>query len=139
MTRDDVVQVYDLECRSFTSPWDISSYYGELTNPNAYYLVAYDDSRAVGFGGMWVVRDEAHIATLAVHPDLRRQGIGRQLMHGLLEEARRRDVHQVTLEVRVHNEAAQQLYLSLGFRIVAHRRNYYSDTGEDAAVMLLEM
>ncbi len=60
-------------------------------------------------------------------------------MHGLLEEARRRGVHQVTLEVRVHNEAAQKLYLSLGFRTIAYRRNYYPDTGEDAAVMLLEM
>ncbi|MHB9025812.1 MAG: ribosomal protein S18-alanine N-acetyltransferase [Armatimonadota bacterium] len=139
MARSDVPQVYSLERLSFTTPWDVASYYTELANPNAYYLVARADSRIVGFGGMWVVGDEAHVVTLAVHPEVRRRGIGRRVMHALVREARRRGARTVTLEVRVGNEAAQQLYCALGFRAIAYRRNYYPDTGEDAAVMALEL
>ena len=137
MALSDVTQVYALERACFTAPWDMAAYYRELQNPAAFYLVAHSGGRLAGYGGMWAIGDEAHIVTLAVAREFRRHGIGRQLMDGLLAEARRREVIHLTLEVRVTNTPAQSLYLSLGFRIIGHRRRYYPDNGEDAAVMEL--
>jgi len=139
MKSGDVPAVHALEEECFTSPWDIDSYYRELRNSNAFYVVARRREGIIGFGGMWTVSDEAHIVTLAVQQDFRRQGLGRRLLDSLIKEARRRRVERVTLEVRVSNEAAQRLYASFGFRAVAFRREYYPDNGEDAAVMALEL
>ena len=139
MTAHDVPQVHAIERRSFSSPWDLESYYGELHNPSALYLVARAGERILGFGGMWMVEGEAHIVTLAVHPDYRRRGLGRQLLQALLQKARERNILIITLEVRVSNTPAQNLYTAYGFRIIAHRRRYYPDNGEDAAVMALDL
>ena len=139
MTDRDVPVVYALELVCFPSPWDISSYYRELRNPASHYLVARAGERIVGYAGMWVVGDEAHVVTLAVREDCRRRGIGRWLMHALLREARQRRAARVTLEVRVGNGKALNLYASLGFRTVAFRREYYPDNGEDAAVLALDL
>lgn len=139
MTRADIPQVHLLELLCFSLPWEIDAYYGELSNPSAFYLAAHAGERIVGFGGLWAIADQAHIVTLAVQEEYRRHGLGRRLMHELLEEARRRGVTEVTLEVRERNAPAQALYQSLGFRTVARRRHYYSDNGEDALVMELRM
>jgi ribosomal-protein-alanine N-acetyltransferase len=88
---------------------------------------------------MWVVETNAHVVTLAVRPESRRHGLGRQMMAALLLEARRRGAAEVTLEVRASNLPAQQLYANLGFQVVARRRGYYPDNNEDALVMLLEL
>ena len=139
MTTSDVMQVYALERSCFTAPWDLSSYYREMQNPTAYYLVVRVNDRLAGYGGMWAIGDEAHVVTLAVQRDYRRRGLGRLLLQGLLAEARRRGVTQVTLEVRVSNVAAQGLYAQFGFHVIGHRRRYYPDNGEDAAVMELKL
>lgn len=139
MTTEDVPQVHKLEHLCFSAPWDISAYYRDLRNPSAYYQVARQGTQIIGFGGMWVVEDEAHVVTLAVQPEYRCHGLGRRLMEGLLEEARRRGAMVVTLEVRVHNYSAQHLYKSLGFSTIAYRREYYPDNNEDAAVMELHL
>lgn len=139
MAMDDVKDVYRIERLSFPTPWDIASYYAEVENPSSFYLVAHLDEHVVGFGGMWAVEDEAHIVTLAVDPEYRSHGIGRQLMHGLLKEAKRRHIRTVTLEVRVSNAPAKHLYVSFGFEKVACRRNYYPDNNEDAEVMALQL
>ncbi len=139
MTRADIPQVHMLELLCFSLPWEIDAYYGELTNPSAFYLAAHADERIIGFGGLWAIADQAHIVTLAVHAEYRRQGMGRRLMLSLLAEARLRGVTEVTLEVRERNVPAQHLYQSLGFRPVARRRNYYTDNGEDALVMEMLM
>ena len=139
MTISDVPAVHELELACFPSPWDISAYYRELQNPSSYYLVARIGKEIVGFGGMWAVGDEAHIVTLAVDEDYRRHGIGRLLVEAMLKEARRRSTTRVSLEVRVGNLPAQNLYTSFGFRTVAFRRGYYPDNGEDAAVMVVEI
>ncbi|HEY3379847.1 MAG TPA: ribosomal protein S18-alanine N-acetyltransferase, partial [Armatimonadota bacterium] len=115
MSRADVPRVHALETRCFSAPWDIASYYGEVENPAAVYLVLRDAEEIWGFGGMWVVEHEAHIVTIAVHPDYRRRGLGRQLLTALLREARQRQVDIITLEVRVSNVAAQGLYTAFGF------------------------
>jgi ribosomal-protein-alanine N-acetyltransferase len=139
MTADHIPQVYALERLCFTAPWDLSAYMGELRNPTAYYLVALQDHHLLGYGGMWVVETNAHVVTLAVRPESRRHGLGRQMMAALLLEARRRGAAEVTLEVRASNLPAQQLYANLGFQVVARRRGYYPDNNEDALVMLLEL
>jgi ribosomal-protein-alanine N-acetyltransferase len=135
----DVPAVHALEEECFSSPWDISAYYRELQNSSAFYIVAHRSEQVVGYGGMWTVSDEAHIVTLAVDREFRRQGVGRRLLAALLKEARRRRVARVTLEVRVSNQAAQRLYAEFDFRTIAFRREYYPDNGEDAAVMAREL
>ena len=89
----------------------------------------------VAFAGIWLMVDEAHITTFGVHPDWRRQGIGRQLLLNLVELSRAIGARRMTLEVRVSNEAAQALYRSFGFEAAGRRPRYYSDDGEDALVM----
>jgi ribosomal-protein-alanine N-acetyltransferase len=139
MTRDDIPAVYAIERESFPTPWDISAYQREVENPASHYLVAWVGETIVGFGGAWVVGDEAHIVTLAVSPAYRRHGIGRRLLQGLLDLAGQYGVTTVTLEVRMSNHAAQALYTADGFHPVAIRPRYYPDNGEDALVMAKEM
>lgn len=135
MAWNDVPEVHQLEVSCFTDPWDINSYYGEASNPTAHYFVARNSGKVMGFCGMWVVADEAHIVTMAVNADYRRRGLGRRLLQFLLDHALQLQVAIITLEVRVGNIAARQLYQQAGFSIVGTRRNYYPDNNEDALVM----
>ncbi len=89
----------------------------------------------VGYGGMWLMVDEAHISTIASHPEWRRRGIGELLLVAMLERAAEIGANVVTLEVRVSNAAAQSLYKKYGFRVAGRRKGYYSDNGEDALIM----
>ena len=89
----------------------------------------------VGFAGMWVLYDEAHITTIGVDPDHRGRGLGELLLVSLFDEAIRRSAEWVTLEVRVSNQTAQALYEKYGFTRQGLRRRYYSDNGEDAYIM----
>ena len=84
---------------------------------------------------MWLMVDEAHITTFGVHPDWRRQGIGRQLLLNVVDLAVTLHARRMTLEVRASNDAAQTLYRSFGFEVVGRRPRYYTDDGEDALVM----
>jgi ribosomal-protein-alanine N-acetyltransferase len=98
-------------------------------------VVARASERVVGFAGIWMMVDEAHITTFGVHPDWRRQGIGRQLLLNLSELSIAIGAQRMTLEVRESNVVAQALYRAFGFDIAGRRRNYYTDDGEDALVM----
>jgi ribosomal-protein-alanine N-acetyltransferase len=91
----------------------------------------------VGFAGMWMYVDEAHIATIATHPDWRRRGIGERILIHLLREAQKRHAINVTLEVRVGNIVAQNLYRKYGFVEVGQRKAYYQDNREDALIMTI--
>jgi len=136
MRMADVADVLEIERLSFSSPWPAYAFEQELTaNRLAHYLVARLDDRVVGFGGIWLMVDEAHITTFGVHPDHRRQGIGRLLLLRLAEMAIELGSVRMTLEVRISNTAAQVLYRSFGFRVAGRRVAYYSDDGEDALVM----
>jgi [ribosomal protein S18]-alanine N-acetyltransferase len=133
----DVPAVLEIERLSFSSPWPAYAFEQELTaNRMAHYLVARIESGAVvGFGGIWLMVDEAHVTTFGVHPDHRRRGIGRRLLLSLAELAVELGSARMTLEVRISNAPAQALYRSFGFREAGRRVAYYSDDGEDALVM----
>ncbi len=143
MTLDDVEEVHQLDLLSFSLPWPERSYRYEVTqNPNAVTLVA-EANGAEGrpvIAGMvvtWLIVDEVHIGTIAVHPDFRRQGIGRQLVVRILLACIPMGAKTAFLEVRRGNLAAQALYQQLGFTVVGERRRYYHDNNEDALLMTL--
>lgn len=92
-------------------------------------------SRIVGFAGLWIMLDEAHITTIGITPEHRRRSLGELLFVALVDEAVQRGARWVTLEVRVSNEPAQALYRKYGFEVQGTRRNYYSDNAEDAYIM----
>ena len=139
MRLDDLAEVQRIELASFSSPWPPNAYRSELeTNRLASYLVARIDDRIVAYGGMWLMVDEAHITTFAVHPAWRRQRIGERLLLAFLDLARDRHAREATLEVRLSNLAARRLYEKYGFRPVGIRPRYYSDNDEDALIMTTE-
>jgi ribosomal-protein-alanine N-acetyltransferase len=133
---DDLLQVQAIERASFTTPWPAHAYRSELeTNRLASYVVARAGGQVVGYGGVWLMVDEAHITTFAVHPDWRRQGIGDRLLIALLDVALQRGAREATLEVRLSNVAARRLYEKWGFRPAGLRPRYYTDDNEDALIM----
>ncbi|MBW3612267.1 MAG: ribosomal protein S18-alanine N-acetyltransferase [Chloroflexi bacterium] len=136
MRFDDVAAVHEIERLSFQTPWPADAFEQELRgNRLARYLVARAGDRVVGFAGVWLMVDEAHVTTFGVHPDWRRQGIGRQLLLKLAELSVTIGARRMTLEVRVSNQAAQALYRQFGFEIAGRRHRYYTDDGEDALIM----
>lgn len=92
----------------------------------------------VGYCGFWMAADEAHISTIAVHPNSRQRGIGQLLLVAAIERAAELGANIVSLEVRVSNMVAQNLYRKYGFQVVGRRRRYYSDNREDALIMTAE-
>jgi len=139
MTLDDLEAVHAIERASFSVPWPDDAYRNELlTNRLASYVVARAGDEIVGFGGLWVMVDEAHITTFAVDPRWRRRGVGEWLLLGLLARAVERNAREATLEVRLSNMPARRLYEKYGFRPVGIRPRYYSDNGEDALIMTTE-
>ena len=136
MDRGHLPQVAALETLCFSAPWSAQMLAGELERDNTVYLVAQEETGAVwGYAGFYTVLDEGCITNVAVHPDGRRQGIGRRLVQALLEAARMRALVTMTLEVREHNTAARRTYLRQGLTECGRRPHYYEDTGEDAILM----
>ena len=136
MRLEDLDEVQRIEEASFATPWPPNAYRSELlTNRLASYLVARVGDRIVAYGGMWLMVDEAHITTFAVHPAWRRQRLGERLLLAFLDLAKDRHAREATLEVRLSNLAARRLYEKYGFRPVGVRPRYYSDNNEDALIM----
>lgn len=154
MQASDLETVEALDRMSFTMPWPRSAYSYELhENPMSMLWVAEltgsTDSTAlttnpgqaaqvIGMVVVWLIIDEAHIATIAVHPELRGQGIARQLLKTALLGAIERGMLSATLEVRVSNEPARRLYQRFKFEEVGRRPRYYRDNNEDALIMTVE-
>jgi len=139
MTLEDVPTVLMLDQISFSLPWPERSFRFELTeNTASRCWVAEVDGRIVGMVVGWLLVDEMHIATIATHPDYRRQGIASKLLlHTLLKSM---DEGALTsfLEVRESNLAAQEMYLKFGYEKTGRRKRYYRDNDEDAILMLLK-
>jgi ribosomal-protein-alanine N-acetyltransferase len=158
-------QVVAIDQLSFSLPWPVHSYRYELlenevsrqwvaeaysaeaeaysAEAEAYSAKAEAHSegeapRVIGMIVVWQVMDEAHIATIAVHPEYRGHGIGRQILLTALRECAAQGAALVTLEVREHNPIAITMYHKFGFEVVGRRKRYYKDTNEDAILMTLE-
>jgi [ribosomal protein S18]-alanine N-acetyltransferase len=129
--------ILEIEKEANTAPWSEKSFRNELDNPDRIFLVALVQGKVAGYGGVWLVIDEAHVTTVAVAADVRGQGIGRRLMIELLNQSKAAGMTCSTLEVRASNSAAIKLYEKLGYEAVATRRKYYPDNNEDATVMWL--
>lgn len=129
--------VLEIEQQSNNSAWSERSFRNELDHPHGIFLCAFVEGKVVGYGGVWLVIDEAHVTTLAIDPAFRRQGIGARLIAELLTRARDRGMECATLEVRASNVAAIKLYEKIGFVAASVRKGYYPDNKEDALVMWL--
>ena len=143
MTLADLDQVNAIEQVSFSTPWPENAFKYELFhNKNSLCWVAEwtepdRTPRIVADIVIWMVLDEAHIGTLAVHPDYRGRSIAQMLLAKALLEAAHSGATHALLEVRVSNQAALNLYRKFGFAVVGERPGYYPDTGEDALLMTL--
>lgn len=139
MKREDLDAVTAIEQATFAVPWSRESFRQELErNVAARYLVAETDGLVVGYAGAWVILDESHITNIAVLEAYRGRGIGKRLTGALLQYLSNLGACYATLEVRVSNERAQNLYKGLGFVNVGKRKRYYEDNGEDAFLMVCE-
>jgi [ribosomal protein S18]-alanine N-acetyltransferase len=140
MTVDDLDQVMEVEVNSFTIPWSREAFFNELTkNQFAQYMVVELDKTVVGYCGVWIIVDEAHITNIALLPEYRGMRLGEALMAKVIKLAREIGALRITLEVRVSNERAQNLYRKFGFEEGAIRKQYYTDNMEDALVMWVNL
>lgn len=138
MTLEDLPAVIELDGLSFSLPWPERSFRFELTdNPASRCWVVELDGKVVGMIVAWLLVDEAHIATIATHPDHRRQGIARNLLTYALRYMSKEGAVSSLLEVRESNTAAQEMYRKFGYEAVGRRKRYYKDTNEDAILMTL--
>jgi tRNA threonylcarbamoyladenosine biosynthesis protein TsaB len=132
----DVDAVCEIENLSFKTPWSKESFIEEIkAKDRTRYVVAELGDAVVGYGGMWLIVDEAHITNIAVHPDYRGKKIGKRIVEEMIAVANSEGISSLTLEVRVANIPAIKLYKGLDFQEVGIRKGYYSDTGEDALIM----
>ncbi len=153
MSLSDVEEVMAIERVAFSAPWSARAYRYEITeNRHSTMVVVRPAPRSegwlgslwrqfagrgpvLGYAGFWLLGDDAHIATIAVHPQWRRRGLGELLLLSLLDRGAERGARRATLEVRVSNQAAQQLYFKYGFEIISRQKHYYADNNEDAYIM----
>jgi len=139
MKPEDVDSVHQIEVKCFAIPWSRQSFMQEVTeNACARYLVIKEDGRAVGYAGMWLVLNEAHITNIAVDPEKRGLGYGEMVTRALVQLAADSGMTWMTLECRRSNVVAQNLYHKIGFIDVGFRKRYYADNNEDALIMALE-
>jgi ribosomal-protein-alanine N-acetyltransferase len=136
MRRRHLRSVVRIEAQVYPRPWTHSLFVSELAlrSSRAYY-VAKVGRDVVGYGGLMMSLTDGHVTTLAVDPTCQRHGIGTRLLLALAREAIARDALALTLEVRLSNRRAQELYKRFGFTAVGVRKGYYADTGEDALIM----
>ncbi len=157
MREEDIAEVMEIERYSFPHPWPESAYRNEVRygiNSLFYILQPYSEPSpanwwdrlwkrrrgercpVIGYVGMRLLPAEAHITTIAVHPEWRGRGLGKYILLMAIRQAMQHRVRFVTLEVRASNRVAQRLYTDLGFRVTGIQRGYYRD-GEDAWTMRL--
>ncbi len=134
----DIPQMEEIERQSFHVPWSRASLSNELDNTNSHLLVSVVDGKLSGYIVVWEIAGEADLLRIAVSPQQRRRGLGRDLVEAAVKDARARGCTAMTLEVRASNKAAIGLYKSLGFEQNGLRKNYYSSPVEDSVLMKLD-
>lgn len=133
MVDGDIVTVLDIERRTYPEPWSEGVFRDELRQPSRVYLVAEVEGELIGFAGLMLVAEDAHVTTLAVDNAIRQRGVGTRLMLELVAAGLDRGARNLTLEVRATNEGAQRLYNRFGMSAVGVRKHYYRD--DDAVIM----
>jgi ribosomal-protein-alanine N-acetyltransferase len=138
LSEEHLDEVMSIELEAYPEPWTPRMFQDEIRSSRSFFHVAFLGEEVVAYGGFWLVVDEAHITSVAVRDTYRGRGFGRILVNHLLDTATSVGVVRATLEVRVSNQRARNLYESLGFRPVGIRKGYYPKNNEDAIVMLKE-
>ena len=133
MLRSDIPAVSAIEAEVYSHPWSPRVFFDELTTVNRTYMVVEGAEGLVGYGGLLIIEEDAHITTLAVVEEARGKKLGVRLMLALIDAALANGARHLTLEVRLSNTPAQGLYERFGFEPVGRRKNYYVD--EDALIM----
>ncbi len=132
---DNMLEVAKIEKICFSEPWSLNAFEEEINNKNAYFRVAVIDSKVVGYVGMQFVICEGYITNLAVAPNYRKLGVGTVLLQDCIMYASKNEFEFISLEVRVSNTVAINLYSSQGFEICGSRKNFYKKPDEDAYIM----
>ena len=133
---EQLEQIEEIEKACFSMPWTLEQLKSQLKDSQHEFIASLDDEgRVLGYVGMMYVLDEGYISNVAVAPEARRQGIGRDLIKELMARAAVLGLTFVTLEVRCSNAAAIALYEKQGFVPVGKRKNYYDFPREDAILM----
>ena len=133
--QSDAPMLAVLEKECFSCPWSEESFYECLSNERFYFVGLFESDELVGYGGMTTVLDEGDVANIAVRSDKRGQGLGKTILNALCEEAQKRGVVYLHLEVRESNAPARHLYESFGFTVDGIRKNYYTKPQENAVLM----
>jgi len=136
---EDLDEIVAIENVSYPSPWPKQIFEREIEAQNSYKRIIRFSGSVVAYIVTWTVHDEVHILNIAVHPDFRKIGLGEMLLRDCLGFSSERGLKLAVLEVRTSNNSAIKLYEKIGFRTLRVRKKYYSDTGEDAYVMLYEL
>lgn len=139
MIAADLPAVAQIDSLSFSQPWPPAAFEMELLNAKARCWVAEVENRVAAALVIWSVLDEAHIATIAVHPDFRQRGLGKALLQAGMRAAFAEGARIFYLEVRAGNLAAQKMYANFGYEVVGRRAKYYKDNGEDALLLTLKL
>ena len=141
MTKEDIPQIARIEKMVFPSPWSEAAFRSELNdNAMAAYLVLTEEARSkevLAYGGLWKIFDEGHITNIAVRPQDQGKKLGKMILHAMIQWAWANELSHVTLEVRINNEKAINMYKKAGFEDAGIRPGYYDDGGEDAIIMWL--
>ncbi|WP_072336948.1 MULTISPECIES: ribosomal protein S18-alanine N-acetyltransferase [unclassified Paenibacillus] len=140
MRVEDIPAICRIEKESFTTPWTAAAFHNELTNNQfAKYMVLEYDGEIAGYGGMWLIMEEAHVTNIAIGAAYRGRKLGEKLLTEMQKSASLLGAERMTLEVRPSNEVALGLYAKKGFRSVGVRRGYYTDNQEDALIMWADL
>lgn len=139
MNQTHVSRIAALEKLCFSAPWSENSVASELENPWSLWLVEEQDGKVLGYAGSQMSPPEADMMNLAVAPEARRQGLGKNLMEALCTALKEKNIEGLSLEVRASNEAAIALYKKLGFAQTGRRKEYYVNPREDALILRKEL
>lgn len=135
MKEEDLDQVMEIEKKSFSDPWNKSFFSQDIDNQSALPLVAKVDDKIIGYVCLWKILDEIQISNIAVCPERRRRGIGEEMMQRILKMTKEQDYRRISLDVRISNKAAINLYQKFGFGEAGRRKNYYRHPQEDALIL----
>lgn len=140
MRLEDIPFICEIEQEAFTTPWTEGAFHNELTNNQfARYMILDVAGEIAGYGGMWLIMEEAHVTNIAIRHTYRGQKFGERLLREMMRTAAFLGAIRMTLEVRASNFVAQSLYEKLGFRSVGLRKGYYTDNREDAIIMWADL